>query len=498
MHIALALAGVKLLLHLVSELLARGHGYGFFRDELYYLACGRHLAWGYPDHAPLVSWLASLFAGSHGESPLLLRLVVALVGALRIVAGGLVVVELGGGRLAALLAGVSLLVAPGFLVMDSMLTMNALEGLLWPAAAWALLVARRTGRLRWWVALGVLAGLSILAKHSSAFFIGAIFVGLLVSPRRPVLFTRGPWLAAGVALLLVLPHLVWQVREHWPILETLATVRRSGKNIDATPLQYLLQQLMLVGPLGVLITLAGLARLAVRRGAEVTILGVAFLALLAFFMVTHGKNYYLAPAYPMVIAAGAVALAARRWLAGGLAALQVLTLAFAPLVLPLLSPARTMAYQRALGIEPPRTERGHVGTALPQHLADRFGWPEMVAGAATAWSSLPEAERRGAVIYAGNYGEAGAIDQLGPRHGLPAATSAHNAYFLWGPRGERGDTLICLQCRRADLEKICSTVEDGPLVTHPWSMSYERFIIYLCRGLRQPLRDLWPRLKRFN
>ncbi len=118
----------------------------------------------------------------------------------------------------------------------------------------------------------------------------------------------------------------------------------------------------------------------------------------------------------------------------------------------------------------------------------------MVAAAATAWRALPPAERRRAVVYAGNYGEAGAIDQLGPRLGLPSAVSAHNAYFLWGPRGEIGDALVCLQCRRSDLEKVCTRVEDGPAVAHPWAMRGERFTVYLCHGLRNP----WPRMKHFN
>jgi len=214
-------------------------------------------------------------------------------------------------------------------------------------------------------------------------------------------------------------------------------------------------------------------------------------------MLTHGKHYYLAPAYPPLLAAGAVWVATRPRLGAGLLALHGAGLLLAPLAVPLLAPASTVAFQRAVGIEAPRTERLHQG-ALPQHFADRFGWPELVAGVASAWRALPDAERRRAVILAGNYGEAGALDQLGPRRGLPPAISPHNAYWLWGPRGEAGDTLICVHCPRADLERGCASVEDGPRLDHPFAMPYERFTIYVCHCLRRPLRAAWPRLKVFN
>jgi len=244
------------------------------------------------------------------------------------------------------------------------------------------------------------------------------------------------------------------------------------------------------------------------RGRPFRALGWIYLALLATFIALHGKNYYLAPAYPMLLAGGAVAIEQQleRWgatrgrvwaealVAGVIAVSGIL---FAPMMLPILPPEWYIAYQKALGMQPGKTEVEHVGP-LPQLFGDQFGWPELVDDVARIYHALPAEERAKACIFAGNYGEAGAINLFGPRHGLPTAISGHQTHFFWGPRGCTGEVLIVLQRTREGLERVCTSVEEAGRHEHPWGMAEENGPIHVCRGLKTPLSEMWPRVKHWN
>ena len=169
----------------------------------------------------------------------------------------------------------------------------------------------------------------------------------------------------------------------------------------------------------------------------------------------------------------------------------------APMALPWLPPEDHVAYTERLGLAPPRTEVNHVGP-LPQIFGDQFGWEELVAQIASIYHSLPEEERARTGIFASNYGEAGAINMFGPAHGLPPAICAHQNHYFWGHGNFSGDTLIWLQWDRESLERIFSSVEQAGEHFHPWGMAEENRPIYLCRGLRVPLPQLWARLKHWN
>jgi len=169
----------------------------------------------------------------------------------------------------------------------------------------------------------------------------------------------------------------------------------------------------------------------------------------------------------------------------------------APIVLPLLSPERYLAYEKAIGASRTPTEVHHDGP-LPQEWSDQFGWPELVDEVAHIYAALPPAERARAAIFTGNYGEAGAINLFGPRYGLPRAISGHQTYFYWGPQGATGEVVIVLQASRQRLEQRCSSVQEAAQHFHPWGMAEENSPIYICRGLKTPLPELWPQLKHWN
>jgi hypothetical protein len=225
-------------------------------------------------------------------------------------------------------------------------------------------------------------------------------------------------------------------------------------------------------------------------------------------IVLKAKNYYLTPIYPMLLASGAVAveswLARREWSRGRLwpeAALTAFVIAagamVVPALLPILPPEELLAYQRRIGAAPPRTEIRHEGP-LDQRLGDQFGWEELVADVAKVYRSLPPEERARTGIFASNYGEAGALHLFGPAHGLPPAICAHQTHFFWGPGEFTGDQLIWLQWSRRGIGERCRSVEQVGEHFHPWGMAEENRPIYVCRGLRAPLKELWPGLKLWN
>ena len=283
-------------------------------------------------------------------------------------------------------------------------------------------------------------------------------------------------------------------------------VQATGKNIVLTPPEFIWQQIFILLPLTAPVWLAGLwYLLAARDGKRFRTVGIAYLITLGLMIALKAKNYYLAPIYPVLFAAGGIfwetiAAKVRTGKAAVLGYAVLILLAasvFAPVAIPLLPPETFLAYQQKLGLAPPKTEVGH-GGPMPQHFGDRFGWEEMVQATAEVFDSLPPEEREKAAIFGGNYGQAGAVDFFGAKYGLPKAISPHQSYFLWGPRTYDGSLVIVLGSKRSDAEKNCGSVEERVRVGHPYAMPYEHFNILICRDTKQPLAELWPKLKFWN
>jgi len=499
--IVLALAAVKLLAHL-----AVASRYGIFRDELYYLACSEHLAWGYVDQPPLIAAIAWLARHALGESLFALRLLPALAGAFKVVLAGLLARELGGGRWAQGMAALGVLVAPIFLGIDHLLTMNAFEPLFWMGGAWCVARWIRTGDDRLWIGFGVLMGLGLLNKQTTLAFGAAVVAGLLLTPARRAFAKPGIWIGGAAALVLFLPNFAWMARRHFPMLELLENIRRSQRDVALSPLAFLGQQALAQLPLTAPLWIAGvLWLLASREGRAYRCFGWTFVAFEAILIATGGRVYYAAPIFPLYLAAGGVAL--ERWSSGRgrlaaflrpayAAAVALGGVLFAPMFLPVLSEEGYIRYAERLGLAQPRIENHELGP-LPQVYADMHGWKEMAEATAAVYRGLPAEDRAKAAIFGNNYGEAGAIDFYGPALGLPKAIGGHQNYFFWGPRGATGDVLIVLgEGSRPALESKCRSVEVAAELHDRYAMPYENRPIYVCRGIA--LGDLWPQLKKWN
>jgi 4-amino-4-deoxy-L-arabinose transferase-like glycosyltransferase len=498
----MAVAWLLALVAVVLQMATNGR-YGYFRDELYYLALAHHLDWGYVDLAPLAPILARVSLVLFGESMHAIRFLPALAQGAQILLTALMTRELGGKRFAVLLACLSVLVCPVILNNASRFSMNPFESLFWMGAVYFLLLAINRGRPELLAWPGVLLGLGLENKHSTAFFAIALTAGLLATSERRLFRSKWLWIAAGLILLLCLPNLIWQYQHGYPTWVDLSNVKKIHKNVELPPLPFLKQQIMMLLPLNALIWIAGLGFLLFHgEGKRYRVLGVTYLAFLAIMMVLHGKDYYLAPIYPMLFAAGGVfwqkfiqSHSRLRWVKVALpVVLVVLGVVAVPLVLPVLPPDQVGPYMSALGVGVSRTET-HMSSTLPQHFADEFGWPEMVVQVAQVYHAMPDDERAKTAILAGNYGSAGAIDFFGPRFGLPKSISAHQNYYYWGFRQYTGESLIMLNWQLDDAQYWCQNVKEGPKTEHPYAMGWEHYTILICHGLKKPLAEAWPHFR---
>jgi 4-amino-4-deoxy-L-arabinose transferase-like glycosyltransferase len=489
--------------------LATSTRYGYFRDALYYLACSEHLSFGYVDQPPLIALLAWIARHTLGASLPALLLWPALSGALRIVLVAALSRELGARRFGVLFAA-ALAATPGvWWVIDHQFAMNTFEALLWTGCAFVVVRLIKTRNARLWVLFGVLAGIGLENKYSIVIFAFALLAGLLLTRQRRILFT--PWLlvGGGVALLIFLPNLIWNITHDWPFIELMHNIRVTGKNVVLPPDKYLMQQILMLNPVSFPFWFGGLLYLFFSRDTQLfRALGWAFIITIGFFLFQGAKDYYSAPAYGMLLAAGAVAterlleVSATRFITLARAACLVwLTVGVAtllPLVLPVLPIETFIRYQSRLPFAVPKTERSFEGAALPQYYADEVPWPGMVAAVARVYNSLTPAEKAKTAIYCQNYGQAGAIDFFGEQYGLPKAISGHQNYFLWGPRNYQGEIVILVGESEQGARDNFDSVEVAATLSNQYALWYENQPILLCRGLKWNLQTGWSRTKNWR
>ena len=496
------IALVYFALHLVTST-----RYGYFRDALYYLACSEHLAFGYVDQPPMIAVLGWITRHMIGTSLPALLFWPALAGASRIVLTAAFARELGAGRFGTVLAAV-LAATPGvWWVTDHQFAMNSFEPLIWGGLAFVVLRLINTGNHKLWLLFGVIAGVGLQTKYSIIIFASALILGILLSSERKILFT--PWILAGgaIALLIFLPNLIWNIQNNWPFLELMRNIRATGKDVVLSPGMYLAQQVLMMNPASFPFWIGGLLFYFFSRDAKrYRAFGWAFVITIAFFLITHGKDYYSAAAYVIVLAAGAVAAerlletvrlrtllkpACFVWLLLGI-------LPLLPLVLPVLPIDTFLRYQSHLPFEVPKTETSFVGETLPQYYADEFPWPGLVAAVARVYHSLPPEEQKRTAIYGTNYGQAAAVDFFGPQYGLPKAISGHQNYFLWGPRHYTGEIMILMGEEEDEAREHFESVTVAATLSNPYAYRYENRPVLLCKGLKWNLQSEWHRVKKWR
>jgi hypothetical protein len=482
-----------------------GPHYGYFRDELYYLACAEHPAWGYVDQPPLIAWIAWLLQHSIGTSLWALRLLPALADTATIVLAGLLAHQLGGRRWAIFLASLAALMAPISLAMSQLFTMNAFDPPLWTAIAFLLVLIAKNGRQSLWIAVGALAGVAILNKYGILFWILGLFLGICLTPLRLSLRHRWFWLGSLLAAAIALPNFLWQWQHQFPFLQLMHNIRQGTRDISLPPLPYLLAQAQMLGFVAAILVPFALLFFFSPRGRSYRVLGWAYLVFLAEMMFLHGKMYYVAPVYPALFAAGAVwmegATQRKLWIWSKPAyAVAIIAIAgiSVPTYLPILPVPEFLAYEHALGIEQQKFENNQQGV-LPQLYADMFGWQQIAQTVAAYYRTLPPEEQRKTAILANSYGDAGAIDFFGPQYGLPKSIATHQNYWIWGPREYTGESIIVLgEGNEHNMQTKCASYSVIGSTNNPLSRPDEWHPIYHCRGFKWNLQEHWPQMKHWN
>jgi hypothetical protein len=490
------------LVDVMVHLLVAGN-YGYFRDELYYMADGRHLAFGYVDQPPLIGWLAALVHVTLGDSLVALHILPAFAAGGVVFVCGLMARELGGGRYALLLAALAAMVAVVFMATGSIFSMDVLDELLWALGAYVVIRIVRRNEPQLWLAFGLVAGVGLLNKLTILFFALGIVVGLLLTPARAAFRSRWIWLGGAVALVLGLPFALWNVVNGFPTIQ----FYRDYQGLGGDPIGFLANQIITMNPLTLPLSVAGLFfYFRVPAGKPYRMLGWAFVFLYVLLTLIHAKPYFLSPAYPMLFAGGALVVeravqqARWRWVTPVyVPALALSGLLLAPLAMPVLPPAAFVAHYGFL------SGTGNAGAgqrgvaAFPQYLGDRFGWDTMAKTVASVYQALPASERAQACVFTDNYGEASALQLYSARYHLPPVISGHNNYYLWGPGSCTGQVVITVGLTQGDNLQSFDSVVLATTNTCAYCMPDESGApIYVCTHPKGSVHAVWQRVKHYN
>jgi 4-amino-4-deoxy-L-arabinose transferase-like glycosyltransferase len=495
--IAIALASF------LGHMLVSGN-YGYFRDELYYIAAGHHLAAGYVDFPLLIALLAALLQ-PFGDNLVIIHIVPALANACLIFLTGLLAREFGGGRLAQVTAALTAAVCIAFMATGSIFSMDALDQLWWALAAYVLVLLIKREEPQLWLVFGLVAGIGLTTKLTMLFWGLALVLGLLLTSNRKLLWNR--WVPAGGAasLLFLLPYTLWNIANGLPTWEFW---HNYGGITGDGPIAYLVNQIFLINPVTVPVAILGLIFFfRGSAGKPYRAFGWAFVFLYVLFTLVHTKSYFLAPAYPPLFAGGALLIERAAESRRGrplLAPLILVVLAlsgilFAPLAMPVLPPG-TFVHDYGFLTGQGNASAGQANQgAFPQYLGDRFGWTRMAAAVARVYQSLPAREQSQACIFTSNYGEAGALQLYGDQYHLPPVISGHNSYYLWGPGSCSGAVMITVGISPSDLAKSYQSVLLATTMTCTYCMPGENdLLIYVVRLPRYSTHQVWSSVKHYN
>ena len=491
------------LIDFIFHVLIAGN-YGYFRDELYYIVAGQHLAFGYVDFPPVIALLAASMNVVAADSLVSIHVVSALAGAATVFVSALIAKELGGGRKAQVLTAIATMFSASFAV-SSIFSMDVLDMLWWSVLAYLLvrIIKRENKDPRLWIVFGLVAGIGLMTKLTIAFFLLALLIAFALSSKRTYLKSAWLWLGALIAFLILSPYIIWNYVNGWPTIDFF--FHHGGLN-GGGPLSFLEYQILIAGIVGLPLAILGLYfYFRSGPGRPFVVLGITFLILLIVFTVTNGKPYFFMGAYPFAFAGGAILIerASRNRMRivwpSYITAIILVGIVLAPVYAPILPPQTYVNYYGGFsGVANGAAAQGNVGS-FPQYLGDRFGWNTMTATVAQVYDNFNASEKAQACIFTSNYGEASALIVLGKSYNLPPVISGHNNYYIWGPGRCTGAVMIIIGSSLGNVIDYFKNVYVAGNITCSYCMpSEDNLPVIVGLGLKESLQVAWPALKHFD
>ncbi len=481
--------------------------YGYFIDEFYYIACASNPAFGYVDHPPLAPLILTIVQFLFGSSLLVIRVVPALVASASVLLTGVLAREIGGGKFAQILAACAMAASPTVIAFGGFYSMNVFEPLLAVALLYQGIRMIKEENPRRWIASGIIMGLGVMNKHTFVIFAAAYVVSMLVAGRWRLVVT--PWIIGGgiCAAVIVLPNLLWQVANDFPSLEFYRNIALY-KNVYTPPPAFILGQVTGMSPFTVPVWLGGTFFLLLsQRTKQFRFLAVLFVILFLVMMASGtSRSDRLVFAYPAAFAGGALLFERVitryrvQWLRVPIVIFLCVGLALAlPVVLPYFTYEQVRTHTKWIGLNT-EIEKGKK-PPLPQLLADRIGWEEKVDLVIRAYEGLPDQDKGTAIVAAGNYGDAGAIELFTKNRTFPAVVSTHNNYFLWSRDRLSGEVVLYLtqdgnekklKERFGSVERVDGTFESPYVSAHENALA-----VFVCREPRISFAEMLERGKTY-
>jgi hypothetical protein len=482
--ILIAMAAIAVILHTVTN-----GQYGFHRDELATLDDAHYLAWGYVAYPPVTPFIARIALELFGPSLAGIRFFAALAQGIAMVLTGLMAGELGGKRAAQVMAALAMAIAPVSIAAGTLFQYVTFDYLWWVAIAWMTIRLLKSENPRWWLGIGAAIGVGMLTKYTMGVLVLGIAGGVLLTPARRHLASVWLWYGAALACLIVLPNIIWQVQHDLVSLDFLRYIHARDVRIGRTA-GFLVNQLIVpANLLTVPLWIAGLwFYFFTETGKRYRAIGWMFVISLAFFFFAQGRDYYMAPGYPMLLAAGAVEWDSRQRLVRGLTWGAIAVGGAAGTLL--------------LPVVPVNSPIWNAVTSRIYDFREEIGWPDLVDTVAAIRDSLPAEDRAQLGILTGNYGEAGAIDLYGPQHALPRAISGINSYWLRRYGDPPPRVLIALGLSRGFLARTFESCAIAGHITNRFGVMNEEATdhpdIFVCRGMREPWPEFWRKAQTFG
>jgi len=475
-------------------------GYEYFIDEVYYIACANHLAFGYIDHPPLSIFILAFWKSIFGDSLYSIRFLPALAGSFIVFFGGIITRELGGGKFSQVLTSFTLLCTPVFAAAAGIYSMNIFETLLAVLIIYYIIRLMKEHNLKRWFVIGVLMGLGVMNKHTFGLYIMALLIGLLVCGKWRLIFNK--WFIFGglIAFIIFLPNIIWQIVNHYPSLEFYVIISRY-KNVYTPPLSFITGQIVTMSPINFFVWFFGIFFLLFsKQMKDYRFMVVIFLLIFIFMLLTGtSRSDRTAFIYPAAFAGGAIfwetftSKHRTAWIKLVLIFLMVLSFAMTiPIILPYLTYQQTADYIKFIHYN---TEfESHNRPLLPQLLADRIGWKEKAVMMNSVYQTLSDSEKKRTILSATNYGQAGMLDLYGKKYGFPKVICGHNSYSLWNREHLDADIVLYL-AHKKDTVEVSKRFGNYKMSDQIFTNSYvtpheDNLVVYICKEPRLPLDTL--------